>query len=121
MSNSSPVLQALLDELMAARPEIEAAAILSSDGLARAAVLLPGLDVDRLGAMSTAMLALGDRTAQALARGELEQVMVKGRAGYVLMTPAGRDAVLAVLCGPEAPLGMLFHDVQRTVRQIGQG
>jgi predicted regulator of Ras-like GTPase activity (Roadblock/LC7/MglB family) len=121
MSNALPVLQDLLDELMAARPDLEAAAVFSSDGVARATVLPAGLDVDRLGAMSAAMLALGDRTAQALARGELAQVMIKGQAGYLLMTQAGPEAVLTVLCGPEAPLGRVFHDVAFTAARIGQG
>jgi predicted regulator of Ras-like GTPase activity (Roadblock/LC7/MglB family) len=52
--------------------------VVSSDGLIMAALLPSGLDEDRLGAMSAAMLSLGSRTAQALARGELEQVLVKG-------------------------------------------
>lgn len=112
--------QALLDDLRAARPEIEAAAILSPQGLAHTAWVRPGLevDVDRLGGMSAAMLALADRTAQALARGELEQAMIKGEAGYVLITHAGPDAVLTVLCAADAPLGMIFHDVRFTARCI---
>lgn len=112
--------EALVAELRVARPEVEAVAVLSPQGLAHAAWLRPGLDldVDRLGGMSAAMLALGDRTAQALARGELEQAMIKGSAGYVLMTHAGPQAVLTVLCTLEAPLGMVFHDVRFTARCI---
>lgn len=112
--------QALIDDLRVARPEVEAAAVLSPQGLAHVASVRPGLDVDvdRLGAMSAAVLALADRTAQALLRGELEQVMIKGSAGYVLMTPAGADAVLTVLCAPDAPLGIVFHDVRFTARSL---
>lgn len=112
--------QASLDDLRSARPEIEAAAVLSPQGLAHVAWVRPGLDVDvdRLGGMSAAMLALADRTAQALARGELEQAMIKGATGYVLMTHAGPEAVLTVLCAPEAPLGLVFHDVRFTARCI---
>lgn len=115
--------QALIDDLRVARPEIEAAAILSGQGLAQVSSVKPGLDVDvdRLGAMSAAMLALADRTAQALARGELEQAMIKGSMGYVLMTHAGPDAVLTVLCTPDAPLGIVFHDVRFTARSIVGG
>lgn len=115
--------QALLDALREARPEIEAVAILSNEGLAHVAWAKPGmdLDVDRLGAMSAAMLALADRTAQALARGGLMETMVKGEAGYVLITQAGPQAVLTVLCGPDAPLGMVFHDVRHAAAVIAQG
>lgn len=115
--------QQLIDDLRVARPEIEAAAVLSAQGLAVASSVKPGLDVDvdRLGAMSAAMLALADRTAQALQRGELEQAMIKGDAGYVLMTHAGPDAVLTVLCAAEAPLGIVFHDVRYTAQRIAKG
>lgn len=115
--------EALIAELREARPEIEAVAILSPQGLAHVAWLRPGLDldVDRLGGMSAAMLALADRTAQALVRGELEQAMIKGEAGYVLMTHAGPDAVLTVLCAPDAPLGMVLHDVRFAARCIQEG
>lgn len=60
-----------------------------------ASVLPAGLDEDRVGAMSAAMLSLGDRTAMELARGELEQVLIKGDKGYVLMAYAGDQAVMA--------------------------
>jgi uncharacterized protein len=113
---------ALIDDLRLARPEIEVAAVLSPQGLAHAASVRPGMDVDvdRLGGMSAAMLALADRTAQALARGELEQAMIKGEAGYMLMTQAGPGAVLTVLCAPDAPLGMVFQDVRFTARCIAE-
>lgn len=118
-----PRWQTVLDALREARPEVEAAAVLSAEGLAHAAWVRPGLDldVDRLGAMSAAMLALADRTAQALTRGRLEQAMVKGEAGYVLITQAGPDAVLTVLCGPDAPLGMVFYDVRQAALAVTQG
>ena len=44
--------------------------------------------------MSAALLSLGARVARELDRGTLEQVLVKGDNGYVLMLQAGNDAVL---------------------------
>ncbi len=76
------------------------------------------MDEDRVGAMSAAMLSLGDRTAQELERGGLEQVLIKGNKGYVLMTHAGREAVLTVLAKPNAKLGLIFLDVKRAAESI---
>ena len=45
---------------------------------------------DRVAAMSAAMLALGERIASELGRGELEQVIIKGSEGYALLQGAGR-------------------------------
>jgi predicted regulator of Ras-like GTPase activity (Roadblock/LC7/MglB family) len=70
--------------------------------------------------MSAAMLSLGDRTAQELARGTLEQVLIKGDKGYVLMTYAGDEAVLTVLAKSNAKLGLIFLDVKRAAENIAE-
>jgi predicted regulator of Ras-like GTPase activity (Roadblock/LC7/MglB family) len=66
------------------------------------------------------MLSLGDRTAQELGRGTLEQVLIKGDRGYVLMTYAGEEAVLTVLAKPNAKLGLIFLDVKRAAQHISE-
>lgn len=116
----SEMLVSILSELNGASADIEATGVVSTDGLMIAAVLPATLDEDRVGAMSAAMLSLGDRTAQELARGELEQVLIKGKAGYVLMTYAGKEAVLTVLAKPNAKLGLIFLDVKRAAINIAQ-
>jgi predicted regulator of Ras-like GTPase activity (Roadblock/LC7/MglB family) len=78
------------------------------------------LDEDRVGAMSAALLSLGDRTAKELARGGLDQVLIKGDKGYILMTHAGDDAVLTVLAKPQAKLGLIFLDVKRAAESVGK-
>ena len=103
-----------------ASADIEASAIISSDGLTMAALLPQGVDEDRVGAMAAAMLSLGERTARELSRGELEQVMVKGDAGYILMSYAGRDAVLTVIARKEAELGLIFLDAKRAARSVAE-
>jgi predicted regulator of Ras-like GTPase activity (Roadblock/LC7/MglB family) len=66
------------------------------------------------------MLSLGDRTAEELARGALEQVLIKGARGYILMTHAGHEAVVTVLAKPNARLGLIFLDVKRAAESIGK-
>ncbi|HPI96978.1 MAG TPA: roadblock/LC7 domain-containing protein, partial [Gammaproteobacteria bacterium] len=67
-----------------------------------------------------AMLSLGERTAQELERGQLEQVLIKGKMGYVLMVSAGEDAVLTVLAKKDAKLGLIFLDVKRASQKISE-
>ena len=114
------MLGSILSELNGSSVDIEASAVISTDGLMISSVLPQSLDEDRVGAMSAAMLSLGDRTAQELARGQLEQVLVKGVTGYVLMTYAGRDAVVTVLAKPKAKLGLIFLDVKRAAENIAK-
>ncbi|HHJ16671.1 MAG TPA: hypothetical protein ENJ80_08250 [Gammaproteobacteria bacterium] len=114
------MLRSILSELNGTSADIEASAIISTDGLIMAAQLPAELDEDRVGAMSAAMLSLGDRTSQELARGGLEQVLVKGDNGYVLMTHAGGDAVVTVMAKPNAKLGLIFLDVKRASENIAK-
>ncbi|WP_305906759.1 roadblock/LC7 domain-containing protein [Methylomarinum sp. Ch1-1] len=116
----SDMLSSILTELNGSSADIEASGVISTDGLMMAAVLPASLDEDRVGAMSAAMLSLGDRTAQELARGDLEQVLIKGEKGYVLMTYAGNEAVLTVLAKPNAKLGLIFLDVKRAAANISE-
>lgn len=114
------MLTAILAELNGSSADIEASAIVSTDGLMMAALLPSTMDEDRVGAMSAALLSLGDRTARELARGALEQVLIKGDKGYILMTHAGEDAVLTVLAKPQAKLGLIFLDVKRAAESVGK-
>jgi len=116
----SDLLTSILSDLNGSSADIEASSVISTDGLMMAAMLPSGLDEDRVGAMGAAMLSLGDRTAQELARGHLEQVLIKGDNGYVLMTHAGNEAVLSVLAKPSARLGLIFLDVKRASEAISK-
>jgi predicted regulator of Ras-like GTPase activity (Roadblock/LC7/MglB family) len=114
----SEMINSILSDLNGSSADIEASAVLSTDGLMMDSLLPAGMDEDRVGAMSAAMLSLGDRTAEELARGTLEQVLIKGDHGYILMTYAGSEAVVTVLTKPNARLGLIFLDVKRAADAI---
>lgn len=114
------MLKSVLSELNGSSADVEASAIISTDGLMMASLMPQGIDEDRMGAMSAAMLSLGDRTAQELSRGALEQVLIKGADGYVLMTGAGKESVLTVLAKPNAKLGLIFLDVKRAAQNVSK-
>jgi len=107
-----------LSELRASSGDVEAAAIVSVDGLSMASIMPPQIEEDRVSAMSAAMISLGERIASELGRGELEQVYVKGQSGYVILTSVGEEAVLTVMARKEAKLGLIFLDIGRTVEAL---
>jgi len=113
-------LVARLRDLQASSGDVEAAAIVSVDGLSIASSLPGGYEEDRVSAMSAAMLSLGERIATELGRGSLQQVQVKGVNGYVILTAVGEEAVLTVLARKEARLGLILLDVGRAVRDLEQ-
>ena len=114
------MLKSILSDLNGSSADIEASAVISMDGLTIASMLAANMDEDRVGAMAAAMLSLGDRTSAELSRGELEQVMIKGDNGYVLLIHAGRDAVLTVIARKEAKLGLVFLDAKRAASGIAE-
>ena len=107
-----------LRELQASSPDIEASAIVSVDGLTIASALPQGIEEDRVSAMSAAMLSLGERIASELGRGSLEQVYIKGVAGYVILMSVGEDAVLTALSREHAKLGLIFLDMRRATDDL---
>ncbi|KYC50436.1 MAG: Roadblock/LC7 domain protein [Candidatus Methanofastidiosum methylothiophilum] len=113
-------LTELLKELEATTPDVEASAVVSTDGLIIASALPQDVEEDRVAAMSAAMLSLGERTSQELKRGSLEQVFVKGVSGYILMMGAGEEAVLTALARKDAKLGLVFLDMKRTADEISK-
>jgi predicted regulator of Ras-like GTPase activity (Roadblock/LC7/MglB family) len=112
-------LVARLRDLQASSEGVEAAAVVSVDGLSIASSLPSGIEEDRVSAMSAAMLSLGERIATELGRGLLQQLYVKGENGYVILNAIGEEAVLTVLARREARLGLIFLDVARTVQDLG--
>jgi predicted regulator of Ras-like GTPase activity (Roadblock/LC7/MglB family) len=108
-----------LRDLQAATPEIEAAAVVSVDGLTMASSLPANVEEDRVSAMSAAMISLGERIAGELGRGALEQVHVKGDDGYVILMSVGEEAVLTTLVREGAKLGLIFLDMRRTADDLG--
>ena len=107
-----------LRELQVSSPDVEAAAIISVDGLPIATSLPQGVEEDRVSAMSAAMLSLGERIASELGRGLLDEVYVRGERGYVILRAVGEDAVLTVLARQQAKLGLLFLDMRRAADEF---
>jgi len=118
VASRTEMLMEKLRELQASSGDVEAAAIVSVDGLSMASALPAGIEEDRVSAMSAAMLSLGERIATELTRGALEQVNVKGENGYVILTSIGEEAVLTVLARKDAKLGLILLDVTRAVSAL---
>src|SRR5256886_12606862 len=101
-------------------PDIEASAVVSVDGLIMASALPSDVEEDRVSAMSAAMLSLGERIANELKRGALDQVFVRGEHGYVILMSVGQEAVLTVLAREQAKLGLIFLDMGRAVKELAK-
>jgi len=118
MSSRSQQLVEELKKLQISSPDIQASAIVSADGLIIASALPHNVEEDRVSAMSAAMLSLGERISLELRRGELDQVYIRGDNGYVMLMAVGEDAVLTIMAGVNAKLGLIFLDIKRTAEVL---
>lgn len=107
-----------LRDLQSSTPDIEASAVVSVDGLIMASSLPQGVEEDRVSAMSAAMISLGERIASELGRGELDQVYIRGDAGFVILMLVGEEAVLTSLIRENARLGLIFLDMRRAADDL---
>ncbi len=100
------LLLSALSDLNSTSTDISASAGISTDGLP-IATFVPNLS--RMPTVSARCRPLcwrlGNRAVQELACGELDQVMVKGKSGYILLSQAGSNAVLALLAKEGGKLG----------------
>ncbi|PKQ20412.1 MAG: hypothetical protein CVT66_05120 [Actinobacteria bacterium HGW-Actinobacteria-6] len=100
--------------------DIQAAALVSLDGFTMASALPASMQPDRVGAMSAAILGLGERAAAELGRGHLSQVFIEGDNGYVLLMAAGDRAVLTVMADANAKLGLVIYDMRAAAANIAE-
>jgi predicted regulator of Ras-like GTPase activity (Roadblock/LC7/MglB family) len=111
-------LDRAIRDLLAQTSEIEAAAVVSFDGLPMASALPAGMDEDRVAAMSAALLSLGERATVGLGRGELSQVFIEGEEGTVFLVSADNEAVLVAVAAKGAKTGMMLYEVKRTAAAV---
>ena len=107
-----------LQDMQAASPDIEGSVVVSVDGLIIASALPSGSEEERVSAMSAAMLSLGERIANELGRGALDQVYIRGKNGFVILTSIGQEAVLTALAREDAKLGLVFLEMRRAAEDL---
>lgn len=113
--NRTEGLTKALKTLQTGSPDVEAAALISEDGLMIASALPQSLDETRVAGMTATLLSLGTRAAAELGRGEVEEVIVRGEQGYAVMINAGRGVLLLTVANEKAKLGLIFFDMRETI------
>ena len=120
MEPTTETLDDILKKLLAAIPEVKAAATVSAEGLPIASALPQGIDETRIAAMTAALLSLSERAIIEMGKGDFDQLYIKGSEGYLLVMQAGPNAVLTVSTTKEVRLGLILLDCRRTCEKIAQ-
>lgn len=112
-------LERRLSEI-AARLSFQGIAVISRDGVVLAAELPAHLDRARLGAIAAGLLSLSGRSVGQLQRGDLQQTVIQGSEGKIIITHAGDKATLVALADTQLSLGMAFLEARETAQQVAE-
>jgi predicted regulator of Ras-like GTPase activity (Roadblock/LC7/MglB family) len=126
LSSKTEVLTELLKDLSrASQGNIEASLIISkSQGLPICTHFpeddetgaIPAEDV--IAGRSTQIHTATGKVFKQLKRGPLVRMLIEGNTGYVIVSEAGKDAILTVLTNKKVNLGYLFFMMSRVSRRI---
>ncbi len=111
-------LDKALRDLLDTSTDIQGVAIISMDGLVIAAELPAKMDQARVGAVAAAILSLSSRSVGQLGRGELQQTLVQGSEGNIIITHAGRNAAFVALTGKNVNLGLAFLEAREGAQTV---
>jgi predicted regulator of Ras-like GTPase activity (Roadblock/LC7/MglB family) len=121
MSAADQSLDWLLENLLDRTPETRHVLVLSKDGLKMC--WTSGLHLDQADQLSAIVSGIQSLSLSASAEfGEglgSGQAMVEFRGGLLLMVPAGEGSHLAVLASDKADVGVVGHNMNELVEQIG--
>ncbi len=98
-------------------PDIKGVIVASMDGQHLASALPPGMD-EGLAASTTVELYLS--AERNLTMGDMGEVLLKGRDGYMLSLKAGSDAVLTAYLDINSRLGLVMLDLKRAATEIAK-
>lgn len=111
-------LNSILRKLQSESPGVEASALISEDGLMIASALAADMEETRVAGMTATLLSLGTRAAAELARGDVQEVIVRGQYGYAVMINTGKGAMLLALANEASKLGLIFFDMRGAIKAI---
>ncbi|WP_108932729.1 roadblock/LC7 domain-containing protein [Streptomyces ardesiacus] len=80
----------------------------------------PGTEPEGLAALTAAALGVAHRMAEATARGDFRELLLRGADGYVATYAAGPAAVLTLLADGRVNVGRLHLEGRRSGARIGE-
>jgi predicted regulator of Ras-like GTPase activity (Roadblock/LC7/MglB family) len=123
MSTANPSLEWLLENLVSSTPGAQHALVLSRDGLKLCHT--SGLTVDKadqLSAIAAGVQALSHSASIEFGDGSggVRQSMTEFHGGLLFIVEAGDGAHLAVLADDDSDVGLIGHNMDELIEQIGE-
>jgi predicted regulator of Ras-like GTPase activity (Roadblock/LC7/MglB family) len=113
-------IEALLRDVEQRIPDLEGLSVVTKDGLPIASALNTKVDEDRISAMTAASLSLAERVVVELERGKMDEMIIKGSNGLIIIRDAGEYAVLTGIARSDAKLGLVLLDMRRCAQTLSE-
>lgn len=114
----SAFLESQYDSLFDAVPGLYGVLFATADGDAVSARVRQDMERDRLAAMSSSLVALGETIAKSAGQQECEYAIVQNSDGYVVSLRIGKHLLLTAFARKETNLGMLLSRCRNTAEHV---
>jgi len=98
----------ILKKLLAAIPEVQAAALVSNEGLPIVSVLQGDVNEKKIAAITAALCSLAKKAISELKNGDFDQLYIRYSDGYLLVRQVSPDAILIASADKVIRLGRFF-------------
>ncbi len=115
---NNDLLNDVLNELHNNTPTLQAAGVMSVDGLTLAACFPSFMDEDRFGNLSAGLHSLSSSAALLLDRGKLDHIVVQGENGNLIMVRAGLELLVAAMAQPDSELTAVLQNIKQAAEKI---
>ncbi|MGQ4914983.1 MAG: roadblock/LC7 domain-containing protein [Candidatus Asgardarchaeia archaeon] len=113
-------LASILKDLESTDPEIEASAIIRTDGLLMASNFRTNLDRNLVAAMNAAILNIANRATSELKKGTLQELIIRTDKGIITLVNSGKDAILSTISKADANLGLLLFEMKKSAKKVAE-
>lgn len=114
------ILEEILKDLHKTTTDIDASAIFSTDGLILASEIPKDVEKYRVAAMAAATLSVGGRISQELKKGTLEQILIKGSNGYIMMVGVGDEILLTAFTKKNEKINAISPSMEKTAKKLSE-
>lgn len=111
-------MEEILKRLRNDTPGVSAVALVSNDGLIIASLLPDNIEDERVAAISAALINQGETSAEDAMLGEMSQISIRGKDGFIIITRAGKDTLLTVFTTTSAKLGLVLYDINCAMKEL---
>lgn len=111
-------MENILKRLRNDTPGVSAVALVSNDGLVISSMLPDNIEAERVAAISAALLNQGETSSEDAMVGEMAQITIRAKEGFIIITRAAHETLLTVFTTTSAKLGLVLFDIGCAIKDL---